>query len=184
MKTEKELQRIGKYITKLLRHDPEDLSMDKNGYVSVVELSHKLTITKDDLDCIVSSDNKNRFSYNINQTKIRCNQGHSLDVDVELQEKEPPEFLYHGSSSKSINSIMREGIKPMSRKFVHLSDNIDTAINVGNRHSKGVDSSTAVLKISSKDMFDLGYVFYLSVNGVWLCDFVPSKYIDVDSYER
>ena len=182
MKNEKELTRIGKYLTKILRHDTEGLTMDGNGYISVTEILYKLSINKEELNFIVSSDNKNRFSYSSDLNKIRANQGHSLDVDVELQEKEPPMFLYHGSSSKSIGSIMKDGIKPMSRKFVHLSDNLDTAINVGNRHTKGIDSTTTVLKINSGDMFKEGIVFYLSVNGVWLCDFVDKTYITIEDY--
>ena len=81
---------IGRKISYLLRHDPEDLSMDNNGWVNVSDLLNKLDIEKSTLDEIVETNNKKRFSYNEDETTIRANQGHSIKVDVELSESIPP----------------------------------------------------------------------------------------------
>ena len=176
---EKNIIRISKYITKLLRHDPEDLSIDKNGWVGVKELITKIGISKSTLDYIVSNDNKGRMTYNSDETKIRANQGHSIDVDVELDVVEPPLFLYNGTSSGVIDIIMKDGLKKMTRNHVHLSTDMETAENVGDRHTKGVGKKTIILKVNSKEMSDDGYIFYLSKNGVYLTDNVPSKYLTI-----
>ena len=170
----KELIRIGKYITLLLRHKPEkeDLHMDRNGWVGVSELTKKLNISKTDLDEIVDNDNKGRFSYSDNMTKIRCNQGHSIDVDVELTEMIPPDILYHGTATKSLNSIFENGIDKRVRNHVHLSSDKETADKVGKRHGNVI-----ILNIDSKQMFEDGIKFYLSVNNVWLTDYIDRKYI-------
>lgn len=172
----KELIRIGKYITLLLRHKPEkeDLHMDRNGWVGVSELIKKLNISKTDLDEIVDNDNKGRFSYSDNKTKIRCNQGHSIDVDVELTETIPPDILYHGTATKSLNSIFENGIDKRSRNHVHLSADKETANKVGKRHG-----NVFILNIDSKQMFEDGIKFYLSVNNVWLTDYIDRKYINL-----
>ena len=179
---EKDIIRIGKYITKLLRHDPENLVIDKNGWVGVKELITKIGINKNTLDYIVSNDNKGRLSYNDTETKIRANQGHSIDVDVELDVVTPPEFLYNGTSSAVVDIIMVEGLKKMTRNHVHLSTDIDTATNVGDRHTKGVGKTTVILKVKAKEMSDDGYTFYISKNGVYLTDHVPSKYLIIDKW--
>ena len=173
MKTEKELNRTGKYITLLLRHKPEQehLDMDKNGYVSVKQLISRLNITKTDLDFIVDTDNKTRFSYSTSKDKIRCNQGHSIDVDVELVETKPPDILYHGTGWKSVSSILETGIEKRERLHVHLSSDLDTANDVGSRHG-----SVYVIKIDTKKMYEDGIKFYLSENKVWLTDFINTKY--------
>lgn len=180
---EKNIIRIGKYITKLLRHEPEDLVMDKNGWVSVKSLISKLDITKSLLDVIVSNDNKGRLSYDSTETKIRANQGHSIDVDVELDEVIPPEFLFNGTSSGVVDIIMQEGLKRMTRNHVHLSTDIETATTVGDRHTKSANKTTVILKVKSKEMSDDGYKFYLSKNGVYLIDSVPPKYLTIDQWK-
>lgn len=176
---EKNIVKISKYITKILRHDPEDLVIDKNGWIDVKELITKIGICKSTLDYIVSNDNKGRMSYNDTETKIRANQGHSIDVDVELDIVTPPEFLYNGTSSAVVDIIMQDGLKKMTRNHVHLSTDIDTATNVGDRHTKGVGKTTVILKVNSKQMSDDGYTFFLSKNGVYLIDYVPSKYLTI-----
>jgi putative RNA 2'-phosphotransferase len=170
----KELKRKSKYITLLLRHQPEkeDLHIDRNGWVDVTELTKKLKISKSDLDEIVVTDNKNRFSYSKNKTKIRCNQGHSIDVDVELIEMKPPDVLYHGTATRFLNSIFETGIDKRNRNHVHLSADIETAEKVGSRHGNII-----VLIIDTKEMYADGIKFYLSVNNVWLTDYIDRKYI-------
>jgi len=176
----KDLTHTSKYISKLLRHDPEDLIMDKNGWISTDSLLTKLSIDLETLNSIVESNNKKRFAFNEDKSMIRANQGHSIDVDVELKEVVPPEYLYHGTSSKVIDIIDSDGIKKMSRNHVHLSDNVDLAITVGNRHTKSANVETMILKISARKMHDDGFKFYLSINHVYLTDYVPTKYFSVN----
>lgn len=125
------------------------------------------------LEEIVETDNKQRYSFNESKTLIRANQGHSIPVDVELKEQEPPEFLYHGTADRFIKSIMTEGLKPISRLYVHLSKDIETAYKVGKRHGKSV-----ILKVDSGQMYQDGIKFYLSENGVWLTNKVDAKYLE------
>ena len=175
----KDLVKNSKYISKLLRHDCEDLVMDANGWISVKDLCVKVKISTSQLEEIVETNDKKRFAYNADKTKIRASQGHSLSVDVELKESVPPKSLFHGTSSKTVDIIMKEGLKPMSRQYVHLSTDEKTAVNVGNRHSKSSYATTAVLVIDSEKMSNDGYKFYLSENGVWLTNSVPTKYINI-----
>ena len=173
--------KLGRYLSYLLRHKPEDaeLNMDKNGWVNVSELIKNTNgkFTMEILEQIVANDNKSRYSFNDDKTKIRANQGHSIDVDVELTEAIPTEILYHGTANRFIDSIMKEGIKSQTRKYVHLSSDRDTAVDVGLRHGDAV-----VLKIDTKKMLEDGLKFYLSKNGVWLTDYVDTKYIINEPY--
>ena len=124
------------------------------------------------LEKIVRTDNKQRYSFNDDKTKIRANQGHSIPVDVELEQKTPPDILWHGTGEKYVSSIEAEGLIPKTRLYVHLSSDPDTAIKVGSRHGKPV-----VYEVATKEMKDDGYVFFQSVNGVWLTKHVPTKYL-------
>lgn len=128
----------------------------------------------DILEQIVRTDSKQRYSFNDDKSLIRANQGHSVNVDVELKEKEPPEYLYHGTGEKYVESINQDGLIPKSRLYVHLSKDIETAENVGRRHGKEV-----VYRIDSGQMYRDGYKFYLSENGVWLTKEVPVKYLEM-----
>ena len=172
------LNETSKFIALILRHKPETIgiSLDEHGWANVTELiegiNQKQPFTMSDLEEIVKTDNKQRYSFNEDKTLIRANQGHSVPVDVELPEKEPPEFLWHGTGEKYMESIDKIGLIPKSRLYVHLSDNIETAQTVGKRHGKLV-----VYKVNSGQMAKDGYVFYLSVNGVWLTKEVPTKYL-------
>ena len=129
-------------------------------------------IDKDMLDEIISTDNKGRYSYDSTETKIRANQGHSIKVDVELLEETPPTTLYHGTSGKHIDDIMKHGLSGMKRTHVHLSEGYDTAVNVGSRRGAPV-----ILKVDTAKMSEEGHKFYISKNGVWLTDDVPTKFI-------
>lgn len=124
------------------------------------------------LEEIVRTDNKQRYSFNDDKTFIRANQGHSIPVDVEPEEKIPPETLYHGTGEKYMDSILESGLIPKSRLYVHLSSDEKTAHTVGSRHGKPV-----ILGVKSGEMHRDGYKFYLSVNNVWLTKTVPTKYL-------
>ena len=171
----KDYIQVGKKITYLLRHNPEDLVMDKNGYVSVSSLLNKVHITQQELDYIVDTNDKKRLAYNVDKTLIRASQGHSIEVDVQLRATRPPRSLYHGTSAESYEKIKKTGLSKMNRLHVHLTDNKETAYKVGKRYSK--DKQPIILEIDSAAMYTDGYKFYLSENGVWLTDNVPVKYI-------
>jgi len=170
----KKVEKAGKYMSLLLRHKPEleNLEMDDFGYVNSKELIKKLDISMNDLDEIVNTNNKKRFSYNKDKSKIRANQGHSKDVDVQLKEQKPPECLYHGTATRFLSSIYDNGINKGDRLHVHLSENLETAENVGSRHG-----SVFILHIDTEQMYNDGCKFYISENGVWLTDYVDTKYI-------
>ncbi len=172
--------KISKFIALILRHEPEviGISLDEHGWTDVGELLKGLSMTKyriemADLERIVEEDEKTRYSFNEDMTKIRANQGHSVAVDVELEKKEPPEVLWHGTAERFSEAIEKEGLKPMSRLYVHLSADYDTAVKVGQRHGK-----PAVFTVSSGKMAENGYEFFLSENGVWLTKEVPPEYLD------
>jgi len=170
------LERKSKTLSYLLRHNPEDLNMDSNGWVSVDDILRKLNMTIDDLKEVVKTNDKKRFGFNDDITKIRANQGHSISVDVQLKEVEPPKFLYHGTSPSFVREIIRSGgLSKMRRQHVHLSADRETAVNVGKRHSKYLDP--AIFTVRSYDMYEDGYKFFLSENNVWLTEYVPKKYL-------
>lgn len=173
--------KLSVFISLVLRHNPDaaHITLDEHGWANVEELLAGINdtgrkIDMDILDEIVATDNKQRYSFNQDKTLIRANQGHSIPVDVELKEVEPPEFLYHGTAARFLDSIMKEGLKPMSRLYVHLSKDVDTAMKVGKRHGKPV-----ILRIRSGELYGDGGKFYLSENGVWLTKKVDVKYIEV-----
>ena len=172
------LRDVSKYMSLILRHKPETIgiSLDEHGWANVEDLI--TGIAKDNefnmeiLEEIVRRDEKQRYSFNEDKTLIRANQGHSIPVDVELEEWVPPEILWHGTGEKYVESIDREGLISKSRLYAHLSKDEDTAIKVGSRHGKPV-----IYNVKAKQMYDDGYKFYLSVNGVWLTKEVPVKYL-------
>lgn len=172
------LNDTSKFISLILRHKPETIgiTLDEHGWADVSELINGIKKTTpfnmEMLEEIVKTDNKQRYSFNEDKTLIRANQGHSIPVDVELQKVMPPEFLYHGTGEKYVASIDKSGLISKSRLYVHLSDDIETAVKVGSRHGKPV-----VYKVSAKAMADSGLEFFLSVNGVWLTKAVPKEYL-------
>lgn len=168
----------GKFIALILRHKPEviGIHLDEHGWANVDELIAGIAKTQEFnlemLEEIVRTDNKQRYSFNDDKTKIRANQGHSIPVDVELTQKTPPDVLWHGTGEKYVSSIEAEGLMPKTRLYVHLSSDPDTAIKVGSRHGKPV-----VYEVAAKEMQADGYIFFQSVNGVWLTKQVPAKYL-------
>ena len=157
----------------LLRHDKEafeDGRINEHGWRQVSELA-KLGYSRSILDEIVATNNKQRFEYSPDKRKIRARQGHSIPVDVELKEATPPDILYHGTATKFLESIYKNGILPGTRLYVHLSPDEETAINVGSRHGK-----PSVIKIDCQKMLDDDCKFFLSNNGVWLTESVNPEY--------
>lgn len=176
---EKHIKKLSRLCSLLLRHAPEkaDIKLDENGWVTVDELIEKVSqhyfpINRDLLNVVVTTNDKQRFTFSDDHLRIRANQGHSVNVDLALEELAPPDFLYHGTASKHLDSILENGINKGSRHDVHLSTVRETAMQVGSRHGR-----TVVLYIDAKGMHNDGFKFYRSKNGVWLTDFIPSKYI-------
>lgn len=174
-----DLTKTSRFISMILRHKPEavGITLDEHGWASVEALISGVKQTSpfsmEILEEIVETDEKQRYSFNEDKSKIRANQGHSVKVDVELQTMEPPQFLYHGTGQKYAESIDENGLVSKSRLYVHLSEDIDTAVTVGSRHGKPV-----VYRVKSEKMQEDGYVFYKSVNGVWLVKSVPAEYLE------
>ena len=168
------LTKTSKLISLILRHKPETIgiTLDEHGWANVSELLAGIKIDMPTLEEIVATDDKQRYSFNEDKTLIRANQGHSIPVDVELEEAQPPEFLFHGTGMKYQDSINKIGIIPKSRLYVHLSTNLQTATEVAIRHGDPV-----IYMINSGKMHKDGYKFYLSKNGVWLTKHVPVSYL-------
>jgi len=164
-------------ISYLLRHNPEDLHMDKRGWVSVEDMLKKLDITQEELDAIVETNNKKRFGYNNNKSKIRAHQGHSakLNLKIDYREVFGPGDYYHGTSSGNVENILRNGLKPMNRAHVHLSKDVMTAWIVGSRYGTKI----TIFIIDGGRMKQDDHKIYESDNNVILVDEVPTKYLKI-----
>ena len=170
-----------KFISLILRHKPETIgiTLDEHGWAGVEELIEGINRTGGHfldmkvLEDIVASDEKQRYSFNEDHTLIRANQGHSIPVDVELEKKTPPDVLWHGTGEKFVDSINAQGLIPKSRLYVHLSSDMETAKKVGSRHGRPV-----ICEIDCKRMAQDGYLFFESVNHVWLTKKVPVQYLN------
>ncbi len=176
------LEQTSKFIALVLRHKPEaaGITLDGHGWAQVDELiagvSRRMPLTREMLEEIVRTDNKQRYSFSPDHQKIRANQGHSIPVNVELKQAVPPDTLYHGTGEKYVESILREGLLPKSRLYVHLSRDAATAEQVGRRHGKPV-----LFLVDAAAMVRDGYAFYLSENQVWLTREVPVRYLTIQA---
>jgi putative RNA 2'-phosphotransferase len=175
----KDFVKQSRFLSLVLRHKPEKIGiyLDQNGWISVEELleacrKHGMFLSLDTLKHIVKTNDKQRFSFSEDGQKIRANQGHSVSIDLNLQPKKPPESLYHGTAGHFLPSIRKKGLIKGNRHHVHLSKNPITARHVGQRHGNPV-----ILQILAREMYEDGYPFFHSANGVWLTEFVPIKYI-------
>ena len=164
----------------MLRHKPETigLSLDENGWANVRDLLEKVNTSGTPLDfatlqIIVDTNDKKRFSFNEDKTQIRANQGHSIEVELNLTQQVPPAILYHGTAHKNLEAIQQNGLLKMSRQHVHLSTSEATAKQVGSRHGTPI-----VLTVNAGSMHEHQFVFYLSENGVWLTPHVPASFIN------
>jgi putative RNA 2'-phosphotransferase len=176
------LEHTSKFIALILRHKPEaaGITLDGHGWAQVDELiagvSRRMPLTREMLEEIVRTDNKQRYSFSPDHQRIRANQGHSIPVDVELKQTVPPDTLYHGTGEKYVESILQEGLLPKSRLYVHLSRDAATAEQVGRRHGKPV-----LFQVDAAAMVRDGYAFYLSENQVWLTREVPVSYLTIQA---
>lgn len=178
---EKRKTHISKFLSLVLRHQPEKigLKLDENGWANIEELLAKSSrnsnvFTTEELEEVVFTNDKKRFAFNETKTAIRANQGHSIEVEIGFEEKTPPDILYHGTAEKNVESIKINGLKKMLRHHVHLSEDTETARNVGIRYGKPV-----IFQIDAKSMASEGFRFYLSANGVWLVEEVPARFLRI-----
>jgi len=163
-------RRISKRLSYILRHSPESASirLEPQGWASVVRLLDAVGISRDVLDHIVRTNTKRRFEFDASGTRIRARQGHSVPVDLGYDPLEPLDLLYHGTARKNLTSIRTQGLLKMKRHHVHLSEDADTAYQVGSRHGKSV-----VLVVAAKEMHAEGVKFCRTGNDVWLVEYVP-----------
>ncbi|BBA96547.1 putative phosphotransferase [Actinacidiphila reveromycinica] len=179
MLDEKQTVKVSKFLSLVLRHDPQavGVTLDEAGWVGVEELlaacaAKGRRLSRADLDHVVETNNKRRFAYSADGRRIRASQGHSVPVDLGLAAATPPDVLYHGTAAASVPLILSEGLRPMSRQDVHLSADTGTAARVGARHGRPV-----VLVVDAAGMAAEGHEFRLSANGVWLTDRVPPRWL-------
>lgn len=173
------LVRVSKYLSKHLRHDPGrlGLTLAPGGWVEVDALlsacaRQGMVISRAQLEAVVRGSDKQRFAFDETGTRIRANQGHTVEVDLQLEAVEPPPDLYHGTGEQTVAAIQRHGLLKMARHHVHLSLDLETAIKVGARHGR-----PAIFVVASGRMHADGATFYRSANGVWLVDHVPPEYL-------
>lgn len=171
------LIKVSRRLSFLLRHSREFISLE-GGWAQVSDILRELQkgypeMNRELLDRIVAEDPKTRYSYDETGTRIRANQGHSVPgVVIEMEAPKPPEFLYHGTATRFLDSILKKGLLPMSRQYVHISGDVETARKVGARHGKPV-----VLQVQAKRFVEDGHTLFLSPNGVWLAFAVPPEYL-------
>ena len=177
---------LGRFISLVLRHQPSaaGITLDNEGWADTDKLIKGVCATGRKLDTetlerIVRENNKKRYSFNEDKSKIRANQGHSIDVEIKMTESVPPDVLYHGTAVSFLESIKEKGILKMSRQYVHLSKDAETAVNVGKRHGRPV-----VLVIDTAAMHADGYVFRISDNGVWQSEDIPFSYVKEIRYPK
>jgi len=178
---ERRLVRISKFLSKHLRHTPAALGLvlEPGGWVSVPDLlrgaaAAGMPLTRAELQEVVERNDKQRFALEADTDRIRANQGHSTEVDLQLSPEEPPALLYHGTPAGSVRPILESGLKRMKRHHVHLSPDIPTARRVGARRGQPV-----ILEVDAAGMHAAGHRFCRSQNGVWLTESVPPRYLEV-----
>lgn len=176
---DRRLAKVSRYLAKHLRHRPERLgiTLAPGGWVGIDELltaCHRagFALTRAELAEVVERNDKQRFGLDRSGARIRANQGHSVEVDLQLSPSVPPDVLYHGTAATAVDAILDRGLHPMGRNHVHLSTDVLMATTVGARHGTPV-----VLQVAASRMHADGSVFVRSVNGIWLVDHVPSRHL-------
>ena len=179
--SDKNITLISKFLSLVLRHQPEliGIDLDQQGWVDVAVLikqlnKHDIVIDLALLDHVVETNSKKRFAFSDNKEHIRASQGHSVSIDLGYLAQTPPDILFHGTGEKSVALILNTGLEKRTRQHVHLSQDLKTAIEVGRRHGKSV-----VLIVDAAAMYAEGYSFYLSENNVWLTDHVPVQFVSL-----
>ena len=181
MLTPEQEKHISKLLSLVLRHQPDSLGiiLDEQGWTDVTILIEKINnkgiqFSFNDLQLLVANNNKKRFALNESETLIRANQGHSIEVNLGYEPKQPPAILFHCTDHLAVDSIKSTGLDKRNRQHVHLSVDIETAVKVGQRHGKPV-----VFTVAAQVMFEQGYQFYVADNGVWLTEHVPPQFLTI-----
>lgn len=186
--------RISKLLSLALRHQPDALgiTLDAHGWTDIdgvlAGLARKgFALTADDLEEIVRTSDKQRFALSPDGARIRANQGHSVAIDLALPASTPPELLFHGTVARFLEPIRREGLLRRARTHVHLSVDRETAEKVAARRTGSRDVSPCetapkdirILGVRARAMHEAGFVFYVSDNGVWLTERVPTDWLEI-----
>lgn len=181
MTTKSELTSISKFMSLVLRHQPQTigLTLDEAGWTSVDELLSKASATgkrlsRELLNEVVATNDKKRFAFSEDGLRIRASQGHSIDIELGLKQAEPPAVLYHGTTTRFVESVLATGLDKRKRHHVHMTSDISIALSVGQRYGVPV-----LLQIDAARMRKDGHLFFQSDNGVWLTDHVPAHYLTV-----
>lgn len=176
---ENEKTSISKFLSLVLRHRPEaaGIALDEGGWTNVDTLlqgchAHGKRFTREQLDEVVATNPKQRFAFSEDGSRIRANQGHSLEVELGYETAEPPDELFHGTVKQFLQSIRENGLVPMNRHHVHLSADESTARTVGSRRGKPI-----ILRVAARQMRSAGHIFYCTPNGVWLTSQVPPQFL-------
>lgn len=169
------LAQNSKRLAYLLRHSNLP---DRNGWVKVSVVLSELNISLHDIQKIVNGDTKVRFEFSADESAVRTLYGHSIEVDLGLKPTPPPAVLYHGTAEKYLNGIMKQGLKPRKRNYVHLSETTDMAMQVGARHGNPV-----VLAIDTEAMITADHKFYKAQNGIWLTSEISTRFFKAICYE-
>lgn len=174
---------LSKFLSLILRHKPETIGLvlDAQGWAFIDDIVEKggrggNKFSREDLLRVVQSSDKKRFSISADELRIRAAQGHSVSVDLDLPPKRPPAVLYHGTATRFVAAILREGLTSKSRRQVHLSIDEVVARSVGQRHGK-----PAIFRVDALRMHMCGHKFYVADNGVWLVDHVPPEFLELSS---
>ncbi len=170
---------VSKFLAMHLRHAPEriGITLDAQGWTAVDSLvrqaaRHGFPIGREEIDAAVDAPGKRRYELGESGQRIRAVHGHSVAVTLGYPPARPPDLLYHGTVQTSIDAILRDGIQPMSRQHVHLSETIDMARQIGGRRGRPV-----ILTIDAAAMHEAEVPFYRSRSGVWLVHQVPARHI-------
>lgn len=182
----KQIVKTSKFLSLVLRHQPQTvgISLDEAGWVDVDVLlaamsEHGRDLTRDQLEFVVQENDKQRFAFSTDGLRIRANQGHSVEVELDHAPAEPPELLFHGTPAHFVEAIRSGGLKKMKRHHVHLHENRDVATTVGKRRGKPV-----ILTVRAGEMHRAGIEFFVTPNHVWLVDAVSTEWIDLPSDEN
>ena len=173
-------EKISKLISFWLRHQPEqaNLEIDEFGWVNINDVlaalkSKSIGFTKTDLIELNNSFDKIRWKLDLKNNKIKATHGHSIKVLQELKPEVPREILYHGTATKNLNGIIEKGLNSGQRQYVHLSDNIEIAKEIGKRHGKPF-----IIEVETQELLENGWVFYKTELNIWLTTAIPTKYLD------
>lgn len=175
--------KVSKYMSYLLRHNPEDLEMDEEGFVKISLLLHKLrekySITENFVHSVVNDpEGKKRFE--IVDNKIRAVYGHSLKVKINYPEDKTTQVFYHGTTPAYAEKILKEGLKPMKRQWVHLSTTIENAKETAKRKT----STPIILEIDAEKSRKNGIKFYKATDKIYLARYIPPNHIKTTNTKK